>query len=107
MGLPAEVVVALLQHLADTRGKRFSMTAAEKLAVELAEAGIATAEDAADYLAMEKDIRKGCQAVLRRIGQYRNPTEDEAGLYRKWMKEWHFKPDAIEEACAASTWMVF
>ncbi len=103
MGLPAEVVVALLQHLADTRGKRFSMTAAEKLAVELAEAGIATAEDAADYLAMEKDIRKGCQAVLRRIGQYRNPTEDEAGLYRKWMKEWHFKPDAIEEACADMT----
>ncbi|MGN0778382.1 MAG: DnaD domain protein [Aristaeellaceae bacterium] len=103
MGLPQEVVLALLGHMMDTKGVNFSIKSAQKLAVELAEQGIATAEDARAYLQLEKDILKGCKDVLHRMGQYRNPTVDELNLYRTWVKEWGFKPDAVLEACADTT----
>lgn len=103
MGLPQEVVLALLRHMIDAKGPNFTFKSAQKLAVELAEQGVATAEDAKAYLQLEKDILRGGKAVLQRMGQYRNPTVDELNLYRKWVKEWGFKPDAVLEACADTT----
>ncbi|MGN1021209.1 MAG: DnaD domain protein [Aristaeellaceae bacterium] len=103
MGLPQEVVLALLRHMIDAKGMNFTFKSAQKLAVELAEQGVATAEDATAYLQLEKDILRGGKAVLQRMGQYRNPTVDELNLYRKWVKEWGFKPDAVLEACADTT----
>lgn len=103
LGLPVEVVISLLEHMRDTRGKDFTFRSAEKRAVELAENGIRTAEDAAHYLQLDVMVQRGSKEVLKRMGQYRNPTDDEQALYRKWIKEWGFKPDAILEACADTT----
>lgn len=103
MGLPQEVVLTLLAFMKETKGKSFTFKSAQKTAVELAEAGIATATDAEHYLQLEKDVLRGSRDVLKRMGQYRNPTVDEQNLYRKWLKEWGFKPDAILEACADTT----
>lgn len=103
MGLPAEVVICLLQHMKDTKGKNFTFKSAQKVAVELAERGIATAQDAAYYLQLDATVRQGSKEVLQRLGQYREPTLDEQNLYRRWITEWGFKPEAVLEACADTT----
>jgi predicted aldo/keto reductase-like oxidoreductase len=78
-----EVVISLLEHMRDTRGKDFTFKSAEKRAVELAENGIRTAEDAAHYLQLDVMVQRGSKEVLKRMGQYRNPTDDEQALYAK------------------------
>lgn len=103
MGLPQAVVLTLLQHMRETRGKNFTFEAAQKVAAELAEKGIATAQDAAHYLQLDKTVLKGSRDVLRRLGQYREPTMDEQNLYRTWITDWGFKPEAVLEACADTT----
>lgn len=103
MGLPQEVVIALLQHMKDVRGPKFSFKAAQKLATELAEKKIATAEDAVYYLQLEKNVLRGSKEVLQRLGQYREPTFDEQNLYRTWITDWGFTHEAVLEACADTT----
>lgn len=46
LGLPAEVVIMLLQHMIATKGKGFKIKTAEKLAMSLAEQKVASIEDA-------------------------------------------------------------
>lgn len=103
MHLPQEVVICLLQHMKEVKGKNFSFKAAQKLAVELAEKGITTAEDAAYYLQLDKNVLQGSKDVLKRMGQYREPTFDEQNLYRIWITDWGFTPEAVMEACADTT----
>ena len=103
MGLPAEVVICLLEHMKETKGKNFTFKSAQKLAVELADRGITTAEDAAYYLQLEKNVLRGSREVLQRLGQYREPTMDEQNLYRTWTTDWGFKHEAVLEACADTT----
>ena len=103
MGLPAEVVICLLEHMRETKGKNFTFKAAQKVAVELADRGIVTVQDAAHYLQLEKNVLKGSKDVLRRMGQYREPTVDEQNLYRIWIADWGFSHEAVLEACADTT----
>jgi len=103
LGLPREVVLMLVQHLATTRGVNFSFKDAQKLAVELTERHIVTLEDAEQFFARSQAAWDGTQRVLRRISKFRAPTVDEIDLYLKWTKEWGFVPKAIEAACAEMT----
>ena len=103
LGLPGEVVLLLVQHLATTRGVHFSFKEAQKLAVELTERHIVTLEDAEQFFARSQAAWEGTQRVLRRMSKFRAPTVDEIDLYLKWTREWGFAPKAIETACAEMT----
>lgn len=100
LGLPQHVVLLLLSHCMAVRGIGFTFKSAEKLAIELKEAGIETEEDAEKYLNQSKDIRTGAQKVLRRFGLRRSPTDDELRLYKTWLEQYGFTHDDIQDACA-------
>lgn len=103
LGLPTEVVVLLVQHMIALKGKNFSIASAQKLAVMLAEQKATTAEDAEMLLRREKNVWEGSRRLVRRMGKRREPSEDEMNLYRKWLREWNYTPEAIEAACAETT----
>ena len=103
LGLPREVVLMLVQHLATTRGVNFSFKEAQKLAVELTERHILTVEDAEQFFARSQAAWDGTRKILRRMSKFRAPTVDEIDLYLKWTKEWGFAPKAVESACAEMT----
>lgn len=103
MHLPQEVVLKLIEHMIAVKGKNFSAKAAQKLAVELAEAGAQTAEDAEAVLGRDKKVLEGSRAVLRQFNLFRDPTQPEMNLYHKWMTEWGFTQEAIEAACEDTT----
>lgn len=103
MHLPMEAVLALIEHMIATRGKGFSLAAAQKLAVELAEAGVRTASDAEAVLNRDRHDLKGSRDVLRRFSLFREPTQPEMALYHKWAREWGFEPEAILAACDYTT----
>ena len=103
LGLPREVVLMMVQHLATARGVNFSFKDAQKMAVELTERHIVTLEDAEQFFARSQAAWEGTQRVLRRISKFRAPTVDEIDLYLKWTREWGFAPKAIESACAEMT----
>ena len=100
LGLPEGVVLMMVQHLMTTRGKKFSFKAAEKLALQLREENVLTIEDAETVLSRSMEIMTGCRKVLRRLGQRRDPSEDELDLYYKWVQTWGFSPDAVLAACS-------
>lgn len=101
--LPQETVLMLLAHSIATRGVQFSFKSAEADAIRMHEAGALTAEDAEAFFAHTRKVHEGTRAVLRRLGKRRQPSQDELDLYRKWMDEWHYAPDAILEACSETT----
>ena len=100
LGLPEGVVLMMVQHLMATRGKKFSFKAAEKLAMQLRDENVVTIEDAENVLSRSLEITSGCRKVLRRLGQRREPSEDELELYARWVQAWGFSPDAVLAACA-------
>jgi len=100
LGLPGEVVLLLVQHLAFTRGVNFSFKAAQKVALEMKERNIVRLEDAEQFFARSSAAWDGTRKILRRISKFRPPTTDEIDLYLKWTKEWGFAPKAVEAACA-------
>ena len=100
IGLPQETVIMLLSYMKDTRGKNFSFKSAEKMAVDMKEAGVSTPEEAEDFLGHSRAVHNGARDVLRRFNFRRLPTEDELKLYKKWTGEWGFTPDGILSACA-------
>ncbi len=100
LGLKQEVVLMMLNHLADTRGVNFSFKAAQTLAVAMREANIQTTEDTENYLNHSRRMHEGARAVLRRLGLRRQPSEDELALYRTWTETWGFSDDAILASCA-------
>lgn len=103
IGLTQETVLMLLSHMVMTRGTQFSFRRAQSLAEGMKEANVRTCEDAESFLRFEGETTKGAQAVLRRMGLRRLPTEDELMLYAKWRRAWGFDAEAILNACAAMT----
>lgn len=101
--LPQETVLMLLAHSIATRGVQFSFKAAEADAIRMHEAGALTAEDAEAFFAHTRKVHEGTRAVLRRLGKRRQPSQDEMDLYRKWIDEWKYAPEAVLEACAETT----
>lgn len=100
LGLPQEVVLMLLNHAADTRGAHFSFRSMQPLAVMMKEQGIATTEEAEQYLSHSKRTHQGARAVLTQFNIRRLPTEPEMALYRKWTEEWGFDDQAVLTACS-------
>ncbi len=103
LGLPAEVVLMMVQHLSRTRGMQFSFKEAQKLAVELSDRGVRTIEDAETVFSRSEAARKGAAKVLRCFNLYREPTVAELDLFLKWTGEWGYTPSSIEAVCKNET----
>ena len=99
LGLPTEVILMLLRHMKNTRGKSFKIRDAEKVAMMLSDEKAFTIEDAEHVLARDEAMHSGFRKVLRKLGMRFNPSDANLQLYRKWTQEWHFTQEAIEDAC--------
>ncbi len=102
VGLPPETVLMLLQHCM-AQHVNFSFKKAEKTAVRMKDAGVATPEDADAFLQHNQAVHEGARKVLSRMGKRRLPSEDELALYEKWVGAWGFEPQAVLDACAQLT----
>ena len=98
--LPMEAVIMLLKHMARIKGKNFTIQSAGKVALEMAEEQVSTLEEAEAFLSRDQQIWEGVRRVLRKLGKKGMPSEAQTELYRKWIREWHFTPEAVEAACA-------
>ncbi len=98
LGLSPEIVLMLLNHMAETRGVHFSFKSAQSLAVMMKEDGVDSPEQAENYLSHSKRSHAGAKAVLAQFNMRRLPTEPELALYRKWTEEWGFDDAAILKA---------
>lgn len=103
VGLPPEAVLMLLHHCMAQKGPHFSFKAAEKLAVNMKEAGVNSPDDAESYLQHRLTVHEGVRKVLSRMGKRRLPTDDELAMYEKWVAAWQFQPQAILDACQEMT----
>lgn len=103
MNLPPEVVLMLISHCKEHKGKHFSFKAAEKLAIRLAEENVRTAEEAGEFFLRDEQIMDGSRAVLRRLGKRRNPSDDEMDMYARWVRAWGYDHEAVLAACAETT----
>ena len=98
LGLSPEIVLMLLNHMAETRGVHFSFKSAQTLAVMMKEDGVSTPEQAENYLSHSKRTHAGAKAVLAQFNLRRLPTEPELAMYRKWTEEWGFDDAAVIKA---------
>ena len=98
LNLPTEVIVMLLYHMAEVKGRNFRITEAEKVAVRMANEDIRTVDAAEAYLSRDEKVYTGIRNVLKKLGKKYLPSEAQVALYRKWVQEWHFSPQTIEAA---------
>ena len=101
--LPVEVVLMMVQHCIQTRGKNFTFQAACKLADRLAAENVQSAEDAEAVFALDEQVESCCRKLLRKLGKRRAPSAPETDMYIKWTGEWGYTFEAIEAACAETT----
>ncbi|MBQ8092383.1 MAG: DnaD domain protein [Clostridia bacterium] len=104
MELPEEVVIMLLQNeRKSSKSGRISFQIANIRAKEWANAGVRTVEDVEKMIILGKEREKELKRLLSRLGQRREASFDEKELYRKWVDDWGFTPEAIQEACKETT----
>ena len=102
--LPEEVVLMLLQteRQSSTTG-RVSIKIADRRALEWAQRGVKTVEDVEKIVLIGKEREMQLRKLLARLGQRRAPSDDEKAMYRKWIDDWGFTPEAVQEACRETT----
>ena len=102
--LPEEVVLLLLQTERErsTNG-RVKISYADRRAHEWAQSGVRTLEDAHRMTIISDEREKQLRRLLNRLGQRRMPSDDEKNMYSKWLDEWGFTPEAVQEACRETT----
>ena len=74
-----------------------------KLAATWADRGCRTLEDVERVIAEQEDVYPVAQAVLKRFGQRRRPSQDEVELVKKWVGEWGLTEAQIIDACGETT----
>jgi len=75
----------------------------DKLAVQWADMGVRTLADVEKAIAMDESVFNAAQAVIKRFGMRRRPSEDEIACVQRWMNEWGFTVEDILSACAETT----
>ena len=101
--IPSATVLMYLSDCIARRGILFSFKSAQTDLARMVGDGVKSVEDAEEYFRHSRQVEDGARAVLRRFGRRTVPSRDEMDLYRKWLDEWHFTPDAIQEACTETT----
>ena len=82
---------------------RATLRRLDNLAREWSERGARSLEDVERMIDEKNGDYAAAEAVLKRFGLRRRPTEDELALARKWRGAWGFDLEAIVEACKATT----
>ena len=98
LNIPTEVIIMLLNHMVEIKGRNFRISDAAKTAVRMAEEDIRTVEAAEEYFFRNGQAYKGIREILRKLGKNYPPSEAQLKLYLKWTQEWHFTHDAVLEA---------
>lgn len=102
--LPKEVVIMLLTHEKEkSRTGRVSFKIASRTAQEWAQSGVRTPEDAEKMVILTSERERELRRLLARLGMRRAPSEDEKDMYKKWIDEWGFTAEAVQEACRETT----
>ena len=101
--LPEEVVLMLLQIEMENSKGHVSIKIADGRAKEWAQSGIRTVDDVEKVVIMGKEREQQLRKLLARLGQRRAPSEDEKTMYKTWIDEWGFTPEAVQEACRETT----
>lgn len=96
MNLPTEVIIMLLNHMAEIKGKNFRISDAGKVAAQMAGENVRSVEAAEEFFSRDEKAYAGIKKVLKKLGKYYSPSEAQVNLYRKWTREWHFSHEAIE-----------
>ena len=86
-----------------SRTGRVSIGIASRTAREWAQSGVRSVEDAERMLILDSAREKELRRLLARLGQRRAPSEDEKEMYKKWVDEWGFTAEAVQEACRETT----
>lgn len=103
LGLSLEVIMIFLQYTINLKGFNFSFQTANKDIVKLKEAGVSSIDEVEAYLSGEQEYALGAKGVLNRFRNYRNPTQDEITLYKKWRRDKKLSHEDILEACKETT----
>jgi len=102
--LPEEVVLMLLQtERQNSRTGRVSIAIADKTAREWAQGGVKTVEDVEKIVIIGRERENNLRKLLARLGMRRTPSDDEKAMYNKWLDDWGFTPEAVQEACRETT----
>ena len=102
--LPEPVVIMLLRSEREkSRTGRVSFKIADGVAQRWAQSGVKTIEDAEKMLILTGERERDLKRLLSRLGQYRSASDDEKDMYFKWVDEWGFTAEAIQEACRETT----
>ena len=80
-----------------------SMRIADQVARTWAQSGVRTIEDVERLVVLDKEREHDLRKLLARLGQRRPPSQDEMAMYRKWVDEWGFTAEAVQEACRETT----
>ena len=96
--LPTEVIIMLLNHMVQTKGKNFKFSDAQKVAIRMANDNTRTVEEAEAFFSRDESLYGGARKILKLLGKSYQPSEAQVEMYRKWTREWHFSHEAVEEA---------
>ena len=96
--LPTEVIVMLLNHMMEVKGRNFRITDAEKVAARMADENVRTVDAAEEFFTRDGLAYDGVRNILKKMNKHYPPSEAQVNMYRKWVTEWHFTPAAVEEA---------
>ena len=98
MNLPTEVIIMLLNHMAEIKGKNFRISDAGKVAAQMAGENVRSVEAAEEFFSRDEKAYSGIRKILKKLGKHYAPSEAQVNLYRKWTKEWGFTHEAVEAA---------
>ena len=95
LNLPMEVIEVMLDYCI-SNGKK-SMRYIEKVALDWADNGISTADEAEDYITLfNNDYRQ----IMKAFGHTRrDPNPKEMAYMKKWLRELNMPLDLVKEAC--------
>ena len=94
LGFSEDLIDYLIQYCVD-RGKK-SLKYIEKVAINWAQEGIATPEQAADFV---HKYDKTVYDIMKALGKSNMPTQAEVKYIIRWTKEFDFESDVISAAC--------
>lgn len=94
LGFSEDLIDYLIQYCVD-RGKK-DLRYIEKVAVNWAQEGITTPEQAAQYI---HKYDKTVYDIMKALGKSSEPTQTEVSYISRWTKEFAFEFDVISVAC--------
>ena len=96
--LPTEVIIMLLNHMMEIKGKNFRISDANKTALQMAADEIRTVDAAEEFFSRDEQAVAGIKKILKMLGKKYLPSEAQINLYRKWTRDWGFTHEAVEAA---------